>query len=215
MNKCFFTLFIALVVPVVLCAEKPQFWQTILQPIAKIKDIEFRFRQEYRFELDNLKATDARFSLMSEKKLNKTWDAGINFTLVNFRDPDENPFRQRYRWEFDLNPHFKLSKNVELRLRNRYEIVKDEDEPQWAQIFRQRHQFVLKVDIGALKSISIHNEIFYSLTRERFDQDRFVPLEMSFKVWKDHTYRLFFMIRWLRPLDAWEPQFVLGSTLDW
>lgn len=140
---------------------------------------------------------------------------GVNFTYINNRRFDENPFTQRFRWEFELNPHLKLSKNTELRLRNRYEFLKDEYEPQWYQIFRQRQQLIMKVDYRSLRSITASNEFFYNLTLKKWDQIRLIPLELNFKVGKDHTYKLFVMIRWLRPNESWDPQFVLGSTIDW
>jgi hypothetical protein len=204
-----------LCLPMALKAEEPEFWQTILQEVGKVNKTTFRLRQQYRFAFDEFKLVDGRYSLESTTPLNKIWNLGVNFTYINNRRFDENPFTQRFRWEFELNPHLKLSKNTELRLRNRYEFLKDEYEPQWYQIFRQRQQLIMKVDYRSLRSITASNEFFYNLTLKKWDQIRLIPLELNFKVGKDHTYKLFVMIRWLRPNESWDPQFVLGSTIDW
>lgn len=208
-------LLVILCMPFFLWGEKPQFWQTMTQPVGKIRDVTFRFRQQYRFDFEQFKLIDGRYSIESTTPLNKTWNFGLNFTYINNRRPEVNPFTQRFRWEIELNPRFQLTKNIELRFRNRYEFIKDEFVPQWDQVFRQRQQINMTVNYRSLKSISVHNEVFYNVVLERWNQIRFVPLELNFALGKEHTYSLFFMIRWLRPDQSWDPQFVLGSTLDW
>lgn len=208
-----FILFVLFIQPIY--AEMPEFWQTITQPLGKVKDTQFLLRQQYRLLLDNLKTVDVRYSFESKTKLNKTFEAGLNFTWIHARHPDQNPFTQRYRWEFELNPHFKLSDSTELRIRNRYEIIKDEDESRLNQVFRQRQTLVMKTNLRSLSAISIYNEVFFNIKENRFDQNRLVPLELSFKIGREHVYRLYVMIRWLRPESTWNPQFILGSTLNW
>jgi hypothetical protein len=208
-------LLLLLCIPILSWGEKPQYWQTILQPIGKIKDTRFLFRQHYRFDLEQFKLVDGRFSLDTITKLNKTWNFGLNFTYVNNRRPDVNPFTQHFRWEIELNPHFQLTKNTALRFRNRYEFIKNEFVPQWEQVFRQRQQINMAVNYRSLKSISFHNEVFYNVTLEKWSQIRLVPLELNFEVGQEHTYSVFAMIRWLRPGQTWDPQLVLGTTLDW
>ena len=73
----------------------------------------------------------------------------------------------------------------------------------------------MKVNLGSLKTIAMSNEVFFNIRDNRFSQDRLIPLELAFKLGRDHTYRLYVMIRWLHPDETWNPQFVLGSTLDW
>lgn len=114
----------------------------------------------------------------------------------------------------ELNPHFALNKKVELRLRNRYELIKDEHEPKLIQIFRQRHQVVIQTDAKFITSVSLHNEIFYQINDNSISQDRFVPLELRLAIGK-HSYNVFSMIRWRRSENSWSTQLVIGSAIDW
>lgn len=201
--------------PFGLFSEKAQYWQEILLPIGRVQDIQFTFRQEYRFAQSDFKTEAARFSLMSLKKLTKTFDGCINFTFENNRNHNQSDFVRQFRFEFELNPHFKLSQYTEAFFRNRYELLKDDRYPTWIHVFREQHLFVMNVNYKSLISIGIRNEIFYNFNTQKFDQDRFVPLELSFRMKGNHVFRLYFMIRWLKPDQSWNPQFVLGSTLDW
>jgi hypothetical protein len=217
-----------------LLAEKPQFWGTVLIPIGKCRDIQFSFWQQYRFALSSFKLVDDRYSLYVKKSIYNWLDGEVHYTLINSRNADETPFHMSRRWELELNPHFDLAKNVEVKFRNRYEWIHRDDHPKEVQRFRQRHQLVWKTNWDklwktnwdrlfcffwafSLKSLSIHNEVFYNVTDNRVDEYRFVPLELGFGFGEKHkhTVKGYGMIRWRKPASFWDPQYIWGLTLEW
>lgn len=196
-------------------AQKPQLWQTMQQSLFEWNKVKFSFMQQYRFETSDFKTVDARFGLLAKKSLSETWDAEIHYLWINQRSPDETLFQHKHRLELELNPHFKICKNIELRFRNRYELIKEEREHKLVQKFRQRQELLYKPDIDWLKSIAINTEIFYNITSNKVDEYRFIPMELTFPVQKEHRYKLYTLIRWRDSSTGWHPQFVLGSTLEW
>lgn len=195
-------------------AEHPQIWTTVLLPIGEFRELKFSFWQQERFELSRFKLVDNRYSLYVKKKLREWLDGEVHYTLIYSRRVEENPFRLSRRLELELNPHFHLTEKTELKFRNRYEFINSEDPPKEVQKFRQRQQIVWKLDQGTLKTYSIHNEVFYNVTTDRFDEYRIVPLELGFGFGEKHVIKIYQMIRTRKPSDHWMTQYVCGLTLE-
>lgn len=215
MIKFFSVVVLFLTVAIPSYAQKPQFWQGMQQSLFECNKVNFSFLQLYRFEMNDLKTQNARFGILAKKSLNEVWDAEVHYLWINSREPDETLFQRRHRLELELNPHFKLGKNVELKFRNRYELIKEEENPKLIQKIRQRQEIAYKPGITWLKSIAINTEVSYDITINKVDEYRFMPLELTFPVEKEHRYKLYTMIRWRDSSTGWHPQFVLGSTLEW
>lgn len=198
-----------------LYAHQAQAWFIGYNPLFKIDDVNFSFRQQYRFEVKEARLVDARFSLLSDFKLWECVRGAVNGTLINSRDGETSKFFQDYRLELEVDPLFNFEKRAELRLRNRYEIEKVEHERTLQQRLRQRTTMYINIDCKPLKAISIHNEIFYNLVDHTVDQDRFVPMDLTFAFGKRPMCNTYTMIRWLKTDGIWAAELVLGLTLDW
>lgn len=185
------------------------------QSLFEWNKVQCSFQQQYRFEMSDFKTQDARFGLLLKRSLNKTWDGEVHYIWINSRHPDETIFQRRHRIELELNPRFSLSKALELRFRNRYELIKEESEPKLIQKFRQRQELVYDPKLDWMKTLSISNEVFYNISINKVDEYRLIPLEAAFPIEKKHSYKLYAMIRWRDSSTGWNPQFVLGSTLNW
>lgn len=197
-----------------LYAEKAQYWQVLLLPIGEYKEIEFAFRQEYRFVLSDFKLVNARLSLYSKRKINSFLEGEIHYNWINLRTQPENAFKCAHRIDIELNPHYNLHPQIEFKARNRYEIIKREHFPKLLQRFRQRLQLVVKIASKYLKSYSIHNELFYDINKRDIYQFRFVPMEFTFYLGKEHSLQVFAMTRWQKFANIWKPQMILGTTLE-
>lgn len=198
-----------------LFAERGELWVTARFPIGEVCNLNFHFWQQHRFDLHTAKLVDNRYSLWARKGLLNWLDGEVHYTLINSRNVNQTLYRQSGRMELELNPRFTIGNKLELRLRNRYELLHRDGDPRLGQVFRQRHQINYNLDLKYLKSVSIHNEVFFNLTENEFDQYRFVPIELGFPLFKTHTLRVGTMIRWLKRDDEWGSQFVLGLMIDW
>jgi hypothetical protein len=196
-----------------LTAEDSQAWITAIIPITDFKTVKFSFWQQYRLGLPQTKLVDSRYSILAVRPLYDWLDSEVHVTLIYSRKLEETPFKQTRRLELELNPHFHLKKNVEVKFRNRYELIHREDTPHQYQKFRQQQKLVQKLDRGSLRSASIHNEIFYNMTENRVDEYRLVPLELDFAWGEKYTYNLYTMIRWRKPTHFWKTQLIWGLTL--
>jgi hypothetical protein len=68
--------------------------------------------------------------------------------------------------------------------------------------------------MGALKSYSIFNELFYDISTSTFNQERFSPLTVTFAVSKETDLDIFFLIRFFRNDKLWHKSLVLGTQLN-
>lgn len=216
LNFIFFIFFIFISTSNIFGAE-PQFWQDMIQPIGNLKEAEinFAFRQHYRFSLSEFKHVYSLFSLLTSKALTKNLEANINYSMIQFRSINESLYTQAFRLECELNPSFNLKNDYSLKIRNRYQIRKDEYEPKLHQTFRQRLQLTKLLHFENLKSISMHNEIFYFFNEDQINEDRFVPLQLTFQFKNDHSQSIYTMIRWRKTNNKWNPQSIIGSAFSW
>lgn len=197
-----------------LYAEKAQYWQILLLPLGECKEIEFSFRQEYRFALSDFKIVNIRSSLYIKRKINSFLEGEIHYNWINLRTQSENAFKSAHRIDIELNPHYNIHPQIEFKARNRYEIIKREHFPKLLQRFRQRLQLVVKIAFKCLKSYSFHNELFYDINNHDIFEFRFVPMEFTFYLGKEHSLQVFAMTRWQKFENTWKSQMILGTTLE-
>lgn len=123
-------------------------------------------------------------------------------------------FLHRQRLELEINPFTKLENGITVRWRNRLELVKRQHDPKIRYEFRHRVMASIPIDNGTtLQAIRIYNELFYNFERQKFAQNRFVPIELSFKLGKSLTVDTFVMIRNFLNSDRWFRSIVFGGNL--
>jgi len=192
-------------------ASKPELWQTMKQPLGE----NFAFRQQYRVLLSEFKTLDARISLYYKRELWKNLEGEVHYTFIANRPRDQTLFEKIHRLELELNPRFEIAEGVYFKFRNRYELLKFEDENRLAQRFRQRQELTFKVGKKCVKDISISNEILYDIDTRKVFEYRLIPLEIKVDLPGKHAYIFYAMIRWRATNPGWDPQYVWGSTLEW
>lgn len=157
----------------------------------------YRVSENYAYQaLPNL-ALEGHYSFIHEKSL-----GALNFTNT-------------HRFEFEVNPSVTFENKIQLRFRNRLELLKREDLALWRFVLRQRSMAVFPIEnFGRLFAWRFSNEIFYSFESHLFNQNRFVPIELAFQISEGLEIDLFFMVRNFISSNKWRRSFVLGSDLE-
>ncbi|MGF1449685.1 MAG: DUF2490 domain-containing protein [Opitutales bacterium] len=127
---------------------------------------------------------------------------------------DSRDTRGDYRLEWEVTPFFQ-SRDGSRRLsfRNRVELFFTEnvDSERWR--WRLRVQLSQQLKGFWADSFSISNEFFYDFQPDDFNQNRFKPLGLNFKLNDRVTYGVFVLIDSDLGDDGFEHAFVLGQSL--
>lgn len=142
-------------------------------------------------------------------------DLEVHYSYINFKGVAANHFANRNRIELEANPTIKLPCGVDLKWRNRLEFIKEQDVLHIKYVCRQRLTLVFPIKRkGRLKAIKIADEVIYDLSRKRFTQNRFYPLELSFDLSKGVNLELYLLQRTLYSSGKWFRQVALGTNLS-
>jgi hypothetical protein len=137
-------------------------------------------------------------------------------SLINIK-PHGTPtasFISIQRYELESNPFVKWDNGVTLKWRNRMEFLKRENLPHIQHVFRHRVSVAIPVHHwGKLVSLKITDEIFYDFDINKFTQNRFIPVEMTFELNREVHFTLFCMVRNFFSLGSrkWFRSFVFGT----
>lgn len=121
------------------------------------------------------------------------------------------------RLEMELNRRWRLSELTTLALRNRLEVRWWESRSDQTE-FVSRHRFRMSRQanwFGSMERYEVSNEIFLDYCGEGFNENRFRPINLFFKINERASTNLFFQVR-SRHLAAdrsWEHAFILGAGL--
>jgi hypothetical protein len=146
---------------------------------------------------------------------------GVNYTFLHYRVPavapvqgqPEEPWISQHRLEFEANPHWGNA-HVKIALRNRFEIRWTEDASE--ENYRSRHRLEVTFPIsktGLLESVLISDEPFYDYSAGEFNENRFIPLGVNWRLAEEVTLRIYYMERSVKAHDEWTTTHVLGTTL--
>lgn len=142
-------------------------------------------------------------------------DLEAHYSYIFSKPKDSCHFRNTSRYELEINPYFSI-KNSHFRFRNRIEFIKRNRETDWQYVFRQRTslRFLVK-NMVYITSIGMNNEFFFDFKRDQITQNRFVPLEVSFK-FSSINLNAFIMIRDLHSFNfnRWLKSFVVGTEIS-
>lgn len=141
-------------------------------------------------------------------------DLEAHYSYLYHKSAGTTEFVNVNRWEVEVNPFIKLKDGSTIKWRNRLEILDQQGEPKLQYIFRHRAMAIYPVNYGNLIGINISDEVFYNFDTRRFTQNRFVPLELMFKLTDRTTFNVFMMVRnWLSS-NKWYRSIVLGTELS-
>lgn len=157
----------------------------------------YRLSENYAYQVLPHLGLEAHYSFIHEKSI-----GALNFT-------------NRHRLEFEINPSVTLCNQIELRFRNRLELIKHENVAQWQFVLRHRTMAVFPIEnCGPLFAWRVSDEVFYSFASLLFTQNRFIPMELAFRATDDLEIDLFFMVRDFISSSKWRRSFVLGTNFE-
>lgn len=124
-------------------------------------------------------------------------------------------FVNRQRYEFEVNPHLRLSNGIAFKWNNRLELIKRQNIARIHYEFRSglRVLFPIK-NWGPLVSFSVFNQVHYNLDKGKVNQNRFFPAELTFALNKDVSVTVFLLIRDLILAQTWHRSAIIGSWLN-
>lgn len=156
----------------------------------------YRLTENFRYRAKPYLDFEAHYSAIEDKPINAK-----HFQLVQ-------------RLELEANPFFTLDNRISLNWRNRIQFVKTEYVWKITSIFR--HQFMVTFPIkncGRLESIRCYDEVFYNINTHRFYQNRFTPVELTFRLSRKTTIGVFLMLRNFHVGTTWYRSIVWGTRL--
>lgn len=148
-------------------------------------------------------------------KANSYLDLETHISYIWEKSRGNKHFTNRARLELEVNPHYTFSNDVQLKWRNRLEIIKRQNMPKLEYVFR--HRILLNVplkNMGKLKFIRTSTEIFYNLSTHYFTQNRFRVIELGFAPSSKTVLNVFIMVRNFFSALKWYRSIVLGSEWE-
>lgn len=156
-----------------------------------------------------------RYSPIEVKyKLNKVIDLEAHYSFIESRD-FESEFFYWHRFEFEANPTWKLSPCVTFKVRNRYELIKVEDDNKLQNRYRFRP--TITIDAGPccwFETWKAFYEIIYSITRRRIVETRFCPVEIKINLSEKVSVSPFLLWENRRFETFWIQSIVLGTKIN-
>ncbi len=67
---------------------------------------------------------------------------------------------------------------------------------------------------GCLKSYSLNNEIFYDVSTQTFNQNRFMPVILTFNLSDSVTLDAFFLLQTFLANDSWYQSAIFGTQIS-
>lgn len=146
--------------------------------------------------------------------LNDTWTLGAHPVIETARSGDD--WSETYRLDLEVNPTFKLSDRLSLKVRNRYEVRRKEDHGD-ANYDRYRLRTILSYKanwLPGMTAISVGNEVYYDFSAERINADRIYPLQLSFKPSDHFKTTVYYLYETKRQglSEDWEGKHVIGLS---
>lgn len=188
-----------------------------------------------RLKFDNFKTGNSTFYTSFEARFNKdastfyylratehylyafkSWlDLEFHYSFIHHHSRGATSFTNVHRFEFEANPHYTFNNGATLSLRNRYELEKNEHNPVWQNVMRERIRYELPLENrGALIAIGFTEELFYHFNQKRFTQNEWVPLYLTFRIGKAASIECYSMVRNFYSANKWYRSMVMGTNLE-
>jgi len=142
--------------------------------------------------------------------LNSTWQLQANLSAVSAYNADETTDIDSTRFEFEVNPTFRLTDSLTLTFRDRFE-----------QRWRHGGDYSTRVRIrpqldwtlhkeGLFRGVYANNEVFYDFTQDRVTENRLTPFGVLLRPSEHLDLRLYCLWRTTRDAHGWKNYEVLG-----
>ncbi len=138
----------------------------------------------------------------------------LGFNLAYQEIPfDTRDTRGDFRVEWEVTPFFQSEDGLRVSFRNRIELFFSEnvDSERWR--WRLRLRLDQRLEGFWANRAWISNEFFYDFQPDDFNQNRFIPLGLNFKLTEKVNYGVYVMVLSNLRGDTFEHDFVLGQSL--
>lgn len=176
---------------------------------------------EIRFNNDISRVSYYRIAENFAYSANRYVDFEAHYSFLYHVPAGDGNFKSTHRIEFEVNPSIPLGNGYKLLGRNRAELIRSQGNSHWQTVLRHRSRLIIPICgwewcWGKVVSYNISDEIFYDANRQKFTQNRFIPLEFSFEFPSSISMNAFFMVRnnYSFSMQKWYRSFVLGSYLS-
>ncbi|MEY3392139.1 MAG: hypothetical protein RLZZ322_987 [Verrucomicrobiota bacterium] len=142
--------------------------------------------------------------------LSPTWQLQANVSVLEAYNADETAILDWTRFEFEVNPTFRLSDSLTLSFRDRFEWRWRHGGDYSTRIrLRPQLDWTLRKE-GLFRGLYANNEVFYDFTQDRVTENRLTPLGVLLRP-NDHLdLRLFYLWRSTRGGQGWRNYHGLG-----
>jgi hypothetical protein len=141
---------------------------------------------------------------------------GLHYAYVHEHSVIPNsPWRWQHRFEFESNTAFHIADGYFFKTRNRFEVRKEQGVPHLQ--FRLRQRTIIAVSFGDnsfLKTYTLYNELFYTISDNHITQNRVCPIQLTFRITDQLNVDAFFMMRFFNTNSIWSKSAVLGTQLN-
>lgn len=147
--------------------------------------------------------------------LDATWQLQANLSVLETFNADETAQAGWLRFEFEVNPTFRLTDSVTLSFRDRLEWRWRDGGDDYTTRIRIRPQldWTLQRE-GLFRGIFASNEVFHDFDQERVTENRLIPFGVLLRPSEHLDLRLFYLWRSTRAAQGWRDYHGFG-VLAW
>lgn len=150
-----------------------------------------------------------------EYKLHPNLNVGVSYLLEDIRAEAGGDYTRLHIFWLHASPHWQLNEQLSFSMRHLvgYRAIESRDNC-WV----TRHRFSLSRkldDCGALIGVGMDTELIYNCETDRFYENRFKPLKLTFSIDERTKFQFYCMLQSKRFKDEsdWETAYVFGQTL--
>ena len=140
-------------------------------------------------------------------------DGGIGLSLLSIENTQTHDRFAQFRPELEFNPHFDLTRHLAIEFRNRMEWRWNEEQAFTTHRLRNRMQlsWSLPRPLGPLTRVFANNEWLRDLRHNQWNDNRLVPLGLTFKTGPSSDLDVFYMISSSHTDGEWHHESVIGT----
>ncbi|MGF1482761.1 MAG: DUF2490 domain-containing protein [Opitutales bacterium] len=168
---------------------------------------EVRFNDDSTF--NSFRGAKQHFGYAATSWLN----LGFNIAYLEFASESAGTLNT-WRLEWEVTPFFKSERGLTVSFRNRLELFFNEDADTERWRWRVRVRFDQNLDGFWASRASLSNEFFYDFAPDDFNQNRLIPLALTFPLNANVSYTPYLLIQSTLRQDNFVHDFVLGHTLS-
>jgi len=143
--------------------------------------------------------------------LNATWQLQANFSVLETFNADESAQASWLRFEFEINPTFRLTDSLTLSFRDRIEWRWRDGGDEYTTRIRLRPQLDWTLHReGLFRGLYANNEVFFDFNQERVTENRLTPIGLLLRPSDHLDLRLFYLWRTTRAGQGWRNYHGLG-----